>query len=147
MKGYSALRRCPPPLLLLGAALIPVFAAWADEPSARFDGVWDTILSCPNSNGALGYAFEFDSLVKNGLLHAEKGKRDAPGYLRIDGQILSDGSADLFASGTVGASAMAVGQRPSGTPYAYHIAAKFSASSGSGQRVEGRPCTVRFKRK
>jgi hypothetical protein len=32
----------------------------------------------------------------------------------------------------------------SGTPYSYTVNAQFSGSSGSGKRVELRPCTLTF---
>ncbi len=107
-----------------------------------FDGVWDTVLSCNNSNGALGYSFEFDSTVRNSTLHGEKGVKDQPGWLQLDGNIAPDGSASLYVKGLVGAAAFAVGQRPAGTAYGYHIEAKLTTTSGTGHRVEGRPCTV-----
>ena len=41
----------------------------------------------------------------------------------------------------------AVGQRPAGTAYGYHIVGKFSDKEGTGKRVEGRPCDVTFVKK
>jgi hypothetical protein len=128
-----------------------VVVAHSDEPSSdasmRFDGEWDTILSCPNSNGALGYSFEFASIVKQGRLHGEKGTKGEPGWLSLDGQIPTDGHASLYADGLVGAAEAAVGHRPAGTQYGYHVQADFQQASGKGQRVEGRPCTVTFTRR
>jgi hypothetical protein len=131
-----------------GCALqsLPVVAR-ADEPSRRFDGVWDTILSCVNSNGALGYSFQFPSIVKDDVLHAEKGTKGEPGWLQLDGKILRDGSANLYANGLVGAAQYAVGQRPAGTAYGYHLEAKFSDGSGQGSRLEGRHCTATFTKR
>ena len=119
--------------------------AYGDEN--RFDGVWDTVLSCTNSNGALGYSFEFDSIVKNSALHGEKGVKDQPGWLQLDGNISPDGSASFYVKGRVGAAAFAVGQRPAGTEYGYHIEAKLTNAHGTGSRVEGRPCTVVFTKR
>ena len=135
----------------VGAAVIAMMiliaaAARSDSNSRRFDGIWTTILSCSNSNGALGYSFEFPATVKDGVLHAEKGTRGQPGWLQLYGKILDDGSADLYANRIVGAAPFAVGQRPAGTEYGYHVAAQFSATSASGHRVEGRPCSVVFSR-
>jgi hypothetical protein len=121
--------------------------ALADQPRAPFDGVWTTILSCTNSNGALGYSFEFPSTVKDSVLHGEKGTKGEPGWLTLDGRIQPDGTARLYVDGLVGAAPFAVGQRPAGTAYGYHVDAKFSGNSGTGQRVEGRPCTLSFERK
>jgi hypothetical protein len=119
----------------------------AEEPPARFDGVWVTVLSCAASAGAVPYSYEFPSTVTNGVLHGERGVKGAPGWLQLDGRILPDGSADLSAHGLVGRERAAVGQRPPGTPYKYRIDAQFSESSGAGHRVEGRTCKVSFNRK
>jgi hypothetical protein len=116
----------------------------AGEPNRHFDGAWDTILSCPNSNGALGYSFEFVSTVKDGVLHGEKGEQGKAGWLSLDGNILDDGSANLYVQGLVGAAPFAVGQRPAGSSYGYHLDSKFSDTSGKGTRVEGRPCSATF---
>jgi len=129
--------------LLLGARL----PARAAPPTQSFDGIWDTILSCPNTRGALGYSFQFDSRVLNGVLHGQKGTQGEPGWLQIDGTIMPDGSADLYASGLVGAAPFAVGQRPAGTSYGYHVRARFAGGTGKGERVEGRPCSVTFRRR
>jgi hypothetical protein len=119
----------------------------ADEKSKRFDGEWDTILSCPNVAGAVGYSFEFTSLIKEGVLHGEKGVKGEPGWLQLDGAIPSDGRANIYANGLVGASEAAVGHRPAGTQYGYHVDVAFTATSAKGHRVEGRPCAVIFTKK
>ena len=68
----------------------------ADQEAHRFDGEWDTVLSCPNSNGALGYSFKFISIVRDGVLHGEKGAKGEPGWLQVDGPILADGASPSF---------------------------------------------------
>jgi hypothetical protein len=103
-------------------------------------------LSCANADGALGYSFRFPSTVKNGLLHGEKGTAHEAGWLQIDGSLRPDGTADLYVEGLVGAAPFAVGQRPAGTPYGYHVEARFSLDRAEGHRVEGRPCTVQWIR-
>ena len=119
-------------------------AAHSDEGGRQFDGVWDTVVSCVNLAGALGYSFRFPSIVKDGLLHGEKGAKGEPGWLALDGKILRDGSSDIYADGIVGAAPYAVGQRPAGSKYGYHVDSKFGDQSGTGKRVEGRPCSVVF---
>lgn len=42
------------------------------------------------------------------------------------------------------AAAFAVGQRPAGIAYGYHLDSKFIDASGKGTRVEGRPCNATF---
>jgi hypothetical protein len=131
----------------LYATLLLAVVAGAADVSRRFDGVWDTVVSCSNSNGALGYSFQFPSTVKDDVLHGEKGTQGEPGWLQLDGTIQRDGSANIYADGLVGAAPFAVGQRPAGTAYGYHIDAKFSDTSGQGTRVEGRPCTATFTKR
>jgi hypothetical protein len=121
-------------------------ATGSTTPTTRFDGLWQTTLSCTNSNGALGYSFRFASTVKNGLLHGEKGVAHEAGWLQVDGQLRADGMADLYVEGLVGAAPFAVGQRPAGTPYGYHVEAQFSLDRAEGHRVEGRPCVVVWTR-
>jgi hypothetical protein len=133
---------------LLGLSALSSISGHADDatgtttPTTRFDGLWQTTLSCTNADGALGYSFRFPSTVKNGLLHGEKGTAHEAGWLRIDGSLSSDGKANLYVEGLVGAAPFAVGQRPAGTPYGYHVDAQFSPDRAEGHRVEGRACTV-----
>jgi hypothetical protein len=130
----------------LAVALSVGAPAFADETNRQFDGTWNTIVSCQNEQDALGYAFEFPSNVKDGVLHGEKGVKNTPGWLQIDGPIAADGTARLFADGLVGAAPYAVGHRPAGSQYGYHVDAKFTGQYGIGHRVEGRPCTVEFRK-
>jgi hypothetical protein len=144
-RKYLLFPAFPMVFALAGALTGPqVLPAAGDGP---FDGTWDTVLSCENTAGALGYSFKFPSMVKDGMLHGEKGKKGKPGWLQLDGKILPDGSANIYADGLVGAAEVAIGHRPAGTQYGYHIEAKFSEESGTGKRVEGRPCSVTFTKK
>jgi hypothetical protein len=132
-------------------SLFSSLCVYADEnpgitATTQFDGLWQTTLSCANSDGALGYSFRFPSTVKNGLLHGEKGRAHEAGWLQIDGALRSDGTVDLYVEGLVGAAPFAVGQRPAGTPYGYHVEARFSVDRAEGRRVEGRACTVLWTR-
>jgi hypothetical protein len=144
MSGFAAtpaMRGCA---AILAISITSAIARADDHP---FDGPWDTVLSCENAAGALGYSFKFISSVKDGVLHGEKGTKGKPGWLQLDGKILPDGSANLYVDGLVGAAETAVGRRPAGTEYGYHVDAKFSGRSGTGKRVEGRPCSVEFTKK
>jgi hypothetical protein len=130
--------------VILAISITPAIARADDHP---FDGSWDTVLSCENAAGALGYSFKFISSVKDGVLHGEKGTKGKPGWLQLDGKLLPDGSANLYVDGLVGAAETAVGRRPAGTEYGYHVDTKFSGNSGTGKRVEGRSCSLAFTKK
>lgn len=137
-----------PRILSAGVGLlIWAGAAHADPPQAPFDGDWTTVVTCAPAVGALPYTYHFTSTVKGSVLHGERGARGVPGWLSLDGQIMPDGSADIRARGLVGKARYAVGERPPGTPYSYHIEARFAQNSGSGQRVKERSCTATFTRK
>jgi hypothetical protein len=131
-------------ILVLATLLLASLCAADQHP---FDGTWDTTVSCENAAGALGYSYRFDSIVKDDVLHGEKGDKGKPGFFQLDGKIAPDGTARFYADGLVGAAETAVGHLRAGTRYNYHVDAKFSGDSGSGKRVEGRPCTVEFNRK
>src|SRR5579871_810428 len=132
-------------VILVLATLSLASLSVADEHP--FDGTWETTVSCENAAGALGYSYRFDSIVKDDVLHGDKGDKGKPGWFQLDGKIAPGGTARFYADGLVGASETAVGHVRAGTRYNYHVDAHFSADSGTGKRVEGRPCTVELKRK
>jgi hypothetical protein len=123
-----------------------VMATLPASAKGLFDGAWDTVVSCENAAGALGYSFRFPSVIKDGVLHGQKGSKGKPGWFQIDGSIAADGTARLYADGLVGAAEVAVGGRPAGTRYGYHVDANFKDDSGAGKRVEGRTCSLEFKK-
>jgi len=131
----------------ISIVVICMSAANGADDMKRFDGAWDTTVSCSNTAGALGYSYQFPSTVKDGVLHGEKGRKGKPGWLELEGKILPDGTMKLYAKGLVGAEEYAVGRRPAGSSFGYHIEGKFSEKEGNGKRVEGRPCEVEFAKK
>lgn len=130
----------------LAVVLLLSGLAGTAEAASPFDGKWATTLSCPDLHGALGYSFRFNSVIADGLLHGEKGIKGQAGWLSLDGPISSNGDAMLYVDGIVGAAPFAVGQRPAGTSYGYHVKTHFEGNQGTGDRVEGRPCNVVFGR-
>jgi hypothetical protein len=134
-------------LCLAGLLLMNSLAAQAPtKANTAFDGTWDTVISCPDTQGALGFSFRFDSVVKNGELHGEQGTRGRAGYQELNGSLVQDGISHLLVNGLVGASQFAVGNRPAGTQYAYRVEAKFHGDQGTGKRTQGRPCDLTFHR-
>ena len=130
-------------VLTLCLGLVPLSVSRAAD-KGLFDGSWDTTVSCSNTQGAQGYSYRFSSVVKESVLHGERGTKGQPGWLQLDGKITSDGVGKFYANGLVGAPEAAVGHRPAGSDFAYHVDAKFSGESGTGKRVEGRPCELTF---
>jgi hypothetical protein len=115
------------------------------QPSVRFDGKWQTTVSCDPSRGALGFSYRFISEVKDGNFHGLRGSVGQPSSLLIDGTVSEDGTGKLYASGKTGSKEFVPGtDTPRGTDFGYHIRAQFDERHGTGTRVEGRPCTFEF---
>ena len=132
-------------LILCLVALLPLSASRAAD-KGPFDGTWDTTVSCSNTQGAQGYSYRFSSVVKDGQLHGERGTKGQPGWLQLEGKITSDGVGKFYANGLVGA--LRLLWAPSGGHgVGYHVDAKFSGDSGTGKRVEGRPCELTSPRR
>ncbi len=111
----------------------------------RFDGNWLTTVSCPAARDALGYSYQFTSTVKDGVFHGLHGTEGEPGSLEVDGTIPPDGNASLYAKGRTGSKEYVPGRdTPRGTEYGYNIEAHFEGSTGTGKRIEGRPCSFKF---
>jgi hypothetical protein len=110
-----------------------------------FEGAWAITFTCPPAGGALGYSYRVAAQITDGMLHGEKGEKGKPGWLTIDGKIGADGSLNnLYVDSLVGASQFAVGNVARGTEFGYHVAGKLNGASGTGSRIEGRPCTLDF---
>ncbi len=111
----------------------------------ELDGEWTTTVSCAAARDALGYSFQFVSVVKNGVLHGERGKEGEPSSLRIDGKISAEGEGSLYVNGRTGSKEYVPGRdTPRGTEYGYNVVAHFDSHEGAGNRVEGRPCSLKF---
>src|SRR5512133_2297502 len=93
---------------LLAFASMEVFsqqqsAAAPAVGSPSFDGTWKVALSCPDFRQGTrltkGYSYQFLVQVAGGILHGQHGTEGAPSWLRLDGTILPDGTANLTAHG------------------------------------------------
>lgn len=113
----------------------------------KFDGHWKTTVSCANYRDALGFSYQFVGTVKDGLLRGEHGTPGEPGSLVLEGSIAPDGKATMYAKGRTGSPQYVPGNdTPRGTEYGYNIDGHFEGSTGTGTRVEGRPCTLKFEK-
>jgi hypothetical protein len=126
-------------------ALILVSGIARAADTNRFDGNWQTTVSCSAARDALGYSFRFDSVVQHGVLHGLHGVAGQPSSLQIDGSIEPDGTGKLYAKGFTNSKEFVPGRvAERGTEYDYNIDAHFGALMGTGTRVEGRPCSYQF---
>jgi hypothetical protein len=91
-------------LLLWHAQAGPVQAQAAPAAPAteRFDGKWQTTVTCEPARGALGFSYRFDSMVKAGHLRGLRGTEGQPSSLLVEGDIDADGNAALYAQGKTG---------------------------------------------
>ena len=140
MRSATALFSAIVLLVLPGVSL-------AEEP---FDGKWLTTVSCEGARDALGYSFRFVSEVKNGKFRGLHGTEGKPSSLLIEGTVSADGTAKLYATGRTGSKEYVPGRDTpprGGTEYSYSIEAHFKGTTGTGARVEGRPCSLQFEKK
>lgn len=130
-------------LLLLGAA-----PALAQAPS-RFDGTWDVTLICADlPDGVRGYTWRFVATVQDGRLVADNVATQAGGgQIHLEGPIRRDGSARLRAEGTVGNPNNAARRAASGSSFRYTVEAQFDERSGTGRRMQTRPCDFTFAKR
>lgn len=137
--------------MLLSAFLLFSLAAYPQNAANRFDGNWDTTVTCDASGSTLAYSWHFTSTVAKNVLHGEKGTEGEPAYLAIDGKINQDGSAKLKATGVTGSSQYTHGPMvKSGNDYDYEVKSQFTDTEGKGERstglgIYGRPCHYVFE--
>jgi hypothetical protein len=136
--------------LFSSAIFLVTVAAFGQEPG-RFDGSWNTTVTCEARGGALGYTLHFVSTVSGGVLHGERGTQGQPGYLAIDGRI-GGGDARLTASGNTASAAYTHGPvKTEGEAYSYEVKSHFAETEGKGERstglgIIGRPCHWTFEK-
>jgi len=136
-----------PPPAALAAPPAPQPVPSTSASARPFDGAWAITFTCPPAGGALGYSYRVAAQITDGMLHGEKGEKGKPGWLTIDGKIGAAGSLNnLYVDSLVGASQYAVGNVAKGTEFGYHVAGNLNGTSGTGSRVEGRPCTLDFEK-
>jgi hypothetical protein len=136
---------------MLGVSALVLFVIsgfpGAAAAGGRFDGKWTTTVSCSSVRDALGYSYRFVSEVKDGNLRGLHGTEGEPSSLLIEGKIGVDGIGKLYATGRTGSKEYVPGRdTPRGTEYNYSIDAHFGDKTGTGTRVEGRPCTFQFEK-
>ncbi len=132
--------------LLASAVAIPL--PHAGHAATPFDGTWSVVQDCPTApDGARGYKWLYDAVVRDGNLVGEYGTRGKPSSLTLTGTIAADGTARLAASGLTGESDRTVGYMQSGSKFYFTVDAKFAGAKGTGTRLAGRTCNFTFTKK
>ena len=129
------------------AAFTLLLFSVAAGAASRFDGKWETVLTCEPFKDARGFSWEFTSKVKDGKLRGVYGIEHQSASIRIEGPIADDGSAQLIATVWTGGKVYVPGNdTPKGTEFTYRIRAEFKDAEGRGTRIEGRPRSYTFKK-
>jgi len=137
------MRTFPGRIAIFAVLLLPVVA----DAATRFDGKWETVLTCEPFKDARGFSWEFTSEVKDGKLRGVYGIEHQSASIRIEGPIAEDGTAQLMAAVWTGDKVYVPGNdTPKGTEFTYRIKAEFKDAEGKGTRIEGRPCSYTFKK-
>lgn len=137
---------------LLSLLFLLTAAAGGQNAAGRFDGSWNTTVTCDPKGGTLGYTWHFVSTVTGNVLHGERGTAGQQAYLAIDGKIADNGKAKLSASGVTAGSQYTHGPfKTEGESYSYEVKSEFTATEGKGERstglgVVGRPCHWTFEK-
>ncbi len=137
--------------LLFGIILITL-SAGGQGTAGKFDGKWNTTVTCEPKGGTLGHTLHFISTATGNVLHGDRGTRGQPAYLAIDGKIANDGKAKLTDSGvTAGTEYTHAPIKTEGHDYSYEVKAQFTDTEGIGERstglgIAGRPCHRTFEK-
>lgn len=137
---------------LLFAVFFMTLMAGGQSAAGKFDGTWNTIVTCDPVGGTQGYTWKFASTVTGNVLHGERGTAGQPAYLAIDGKIGSNGNAKLTASGVTASSQYTHAPiKSEGNDYSYEVKSQFTESEGKGERsvglgIAGRPCHYTFEK-
>jgi len=131
---------------VIAIALSPTTEVTMTFDAWRFDGSWNVVVFCPQSDGAPASAIRFMAGVKDGVLHGERGNGGSRGSMTLDGTIQPDGTARLRASGITNDGDEVLGVTPRDASFVYEVAARFVGPRGLGARIEGRVCHLNFTR-
>jgi hypothetical protein len=129
-------------LLAATAAALPAAAA---QPG--FDGSWAVNLTCPDdAGGAKGFSYDFNGRIDGGLLHARHGIHGEPGFITLDGQVSTNGDANLIAEGLSPSPNASPDNTDAGIPYTHPVTAHFEARRGNGSWTTTRECDFTFRK-
>ncbi|MBS0522555.1 MAG: hypothetical protein JSS04_02885 [Proteobacteria bacterium] len=112
-----------------------------------FDGEWTVQQICDTTqDGVRGFTWRYPATVKDGYFAGQYRTEGQIPSMSLKGLIKADGTASLVARGISSNSDYTLKFAPPGTPIAYEVIARFSSSSGNGERVGGRVCKFTFSK-
>src|SRR6185295_1908652 len=106
-----------------------------------FEGEWSVLQVCETTQeGAKGFTWRYGATVKNGHFVGQYRNTGQSPSMTLDGQIKPDGSASLSARGISGSADYNQKFATTASPIAFQVMAKFTGTTGTGERVGSRAC-------
>jgi len=118
---------------------------WTSADAQAFDGEWSVVQACEaTQEGARGYTWRYGATVKGGHFVGQYRNTGQSPSMTLEGQIKTDGSASLAARGISGSADYNQKFATTASPIAFQVTAKFSGTTGTGERVGSRACKFSF---
>lgn len=130
--------------------LLAAFCAclpWGSLRAQSFDGEWSVLQVCEaTQEGARGYTWRYSARVKDGHLVGQFRDKGQSPSMTLEGRIKADGTASLSARGISGSAEFNQKFATTATPISFEVMARFTATTGTGDRVGSRVCKFTFTR-
>ena len=118
---------------------------WASSNAQSFDGEWSVLQVCDTTQeGARGFTWRYGATVKDGQFVGQYRNKGQSPSMTLEGQIKADGSASLSARGISGSADYNPKFAITASPIAFQVVAKFTGTTGAGERVGSRACKFTF---
>ncbi len=128
--------------------LLAVFCAcvpWGSLHAQSFDGDWSVLQVCEGTQeGARGFTWRYGARVKDGRFLGQYREKGQSPSMSLEGRINADGTASLSARGISGSADFNQKFAATATPISFEVLAKFTGTSGTGDRVGSRVCRFTF---
>ncbi len=128
--------------------LIAAFCAcvpWGALHAQSLDGEWGVLQVCESTQeGARGFTWRYGARVKDGHFVGQFREKGQSPSMTLEGRIKADGTASLSARGISGSAEFNQKFTTTATPISFEVMAKFTATTGTGDRVGSRVCKFTF---
>lgn len=130
-------------LLVAFCACLP----WGSLRAQSFEGEWSVLQVCEaTQEGARGYTWRYSARVKDGHLVGQFRDKGQSPSMTLEGRIKADGTASLSARGISGSAEFNQKFATTATPISFEVMARFTGTTGTGDRVGSRVCKFTFTR-